>query len=398
MVGQKFRVQVQKAVDPQTGARVTRYVHERGDDQIFYYSQPSITPDGKKLVFWSNVSGKYEIHALNFADGEDFSVQLTEGAWYSSDHPCVDWVRNEVFYWSELRLMRTQIDTLETDWVYERPEGFDPLAISSNGKYVAFSFHQHINPGRQRAGERILGGRPQLFLRPTSLIMAVDLDSLEAHYVWGDHNYLCHVQMCPFDTELVFFGDQSAANWQSEIYVLPVALSDDKQPLRLYENNRQRLIYVGHEWFTQDGWLATQMMEYTGIKDCWNNYADSVGFNSIIRPDGTNMRRARFPGRRKPMHVHAARADSWWVGDTMPRPRMEPPDMGLMCLIRNHWESQEMDLYPLYRHNHTHERPFHVHAWINNAEDKIVFACKHQGRNSVHVLDLKAFLEEKGLK
>ena len=34
-----------------------------------------------------------------------------------------------------------------------------------------------------------------------------------------------------------------------------------------------------------------------------------VGFNAIVRPDGTNMRRARFPGRRKPMHVHAQRVD-----------------------------------------------------------------------------------------
>jgi hypothetical protein len=68
-----------------------------------------------------------------------------------------------------------------------------------------------------------------------------------------------------------------------------------------------------------------------------------------------------------------------------------------MCLIRNHWEWQEAELTPLYRHRHTHERPFHVHPWISDDESRIVFACKHNGRNCVHILDLKAFLKDRGL-
>ena len=136
------------------------------------------------------------------------------------------------------------------------------------------------------------------------------------------------------------------------------------------------------------------MMEYTGVHDRWNHYTDTVGFDAIIWPDGTNMRRARFPGQAKPIHCHAAYADSWWVGDTMPLPRVNKTDPGMMCLIRNYWESQETELIPLYRHDN---KKLHAHPWINNAEDKIVFAGEYQDRSAIHVLDLKAFLADKHL-
>ena len=96
-VGRKYPVDIQKVVDPETGAHVTRYVHEKGEDRVFYYSGPYITADGRKLVFWSSVSGRREIHSINIADNEPFSVQLTQGCTTSTDHPCVDWERNLVF-------------------------------------------------------------------------------------------------------------------------------------------------------------------------------------------------------------------------------------------------------------------------------------------------------------
>ena len=394
LVGKKYPVEIQKVVDPETGARVTRYVHATGRDTVFYYSSPYITADGKKLVFMSSVSGKREIHSINLAAGEPFSVQLTQGSTSLPDHPCVDVTRNLVFYYSGRSVMRTDIDTLKTDAIYEMPEGTTPLGLSSNGKYVAFSFHYAMDPGKPIAWPRPVEARPQLFLRPMTLIVAVDLDTLVARMVWGDYAFLGHVEVTPFDKDLLHFGDQSAPNRQSEAYVVPVGWVEDKKPLQLFENNRQRLIYVGHTWFTQDGWLAGQMMEYTGVHDRWNHYTDTVGFDAIIWPDGTNMRRARFPGQAKPIHCHAAYADSWWVGDTMPLPRVNKTDPGMMCLIRNYWESQETELIPLYRHDN---KKLHAHPWINNAEDKIVFAGEYQDRSAIHVLDLKAFLADKHL-
>lgn len=398
MTGEKYILRTDKAVCPETGARVTRYIHERGDDTVFYYSQPSITADGRYLVFWSSVSGRPEIHAVDLAAGADHSRRLSEGAHWSADHPCVDWSRNLVFYHVGRRLMRTKIDTLETDWLYEFPEGYEPLAISSNGKYVAFSFHEKMDIGRARVSPKFHGARPQLYLRPMTVIIAIELDTDDAYFVWADRNYLSHVQMCPFDQEMLFYSDQSAENRQSEVFVVPVGFIEDKRPLQLFENGRQKLSYVGHEWFTRDGWLATQMVEYTGIGSRWNDFTDTVMYNAIVRIDGTRMRRARFPGSGKPIHVHGDRADSWWVGDTTPMPRGQEMDMGMMCLIRNHWESQETELIPLFRHGHDHERPFHVHPWVNPAEDTVVFAAKHQGRNCVQTLDLAGFLSEKGLK
>ena len=78
----------------------------------------------------------------------------------------------------------------------------------------------------------------------------------------------------------------------------------------------------------------------------------------------------------------------------MPLPRVNKTDPGMMCLIRNYWESQETELIPLYRHDN---KKLHAHPWINNAEDKIVFAGEYQDRSAIHVLDLKAFLADKHL-
>ncbi|MDA0839121.1 MAG: hypothetical protein O3B01_03985 [Planctomycetota bacterium] len=130
------------------------------------------------------------------------------------------------------------------------------------------------------------------------------------------------------------------------IYCIWRTERDGREPLKLYKPYNQRPTYVGHSFFTQDGWVATQGMQFGG-KQADGSYPDMYGFNGIIKTDGSCDRRARCPGGNKPLHCHATYADSWWVGDALPGEGTFDPHM--LCIMKNNWETGYVQAEPFLR-------------------------------------------------
>src|SRR5439155_9024270 len=114
-----------------------------------------------------------------------------------------------------------------------------------------------------------------------------------------------------------------------------------------------------------------------------NRFTDESAFNLVIKPDGFHKRKAKFPGNGKPCHVHCQRAEGLWVGDHWIKPD-GAVEMGWISLIKNHFDRQEMDIWPLCRTDHRWERPWHPHPWINPTEDLVVLAY-NTGQNDNHM-------------
>lgn len=391
-IGQTYPLDIQTHRDGDTGAVARRFVHRQpSQEQLFYYCSPAMSDDGRYLPCWSNVSGHWQIHAIDRQEKVSIQLSLMDvfpGAVveFDSDSPCYSREYHRVFYHDRRRVFWTDLRTLETGWMLEIPPGFRPLALSARGRYVVMSYTEIMPLPRLPEGRAFIS-RPQLVYHPRTIIVSIDIETGQADYSWGDWSYLSHVEMCPFDDDLIMFADQSCGRWGQEVHVVRRSLCDDKHAHRVlaggYEFYRGRTLdYIGHSFFTQDGFIAGQYSEYGGVDDR-NSFTDGSKFNLVVRPDGTLKRKAKFPGSKKPTHVHCQQSEGLWVGDQWIRPD-GTPEPGWTCLMRNRFQTQEMDIWPLLRTGHVWERPWHPHPWINPAEDEVALAY-NTGRNDNHM-------------
>ena len=306
-----------------------------------------------------------------------------------------------MYYHDGRRILWADIPGGQGGWLYERPDGFHLSAMSARGRYMTFSVKQDMPQGRV-PDQRIIATYPQLHYRPLSLILAFDIETGNGEYCWGDHSFFEHAEMCPFDDDSIMFVDQSWTRRQQEAHIVRRSFCEDKRPLSLlaygFENYRGRTLdYIGHGFFSQDGYVAAQYVEYGNV-DERNSFTDTTMFNLVIRPDGFGKRKAKFPGSGKPVHVHCQKAEGLWVGDAWTKPDGQV-DMGWLCLMRNHFKTQEMSIAPLLQTSHGWRRPFHPHPWISPAEDLVVTAYntgRDKNDNHMALVDIPANLKNLG--
>jgi hypothetical protein len=390
-IGKRYPLDLHAHRDPQTGATAQRFVHRSpSQEQLFYYCSPAISDDGRYLPCYSNVSGSWQVHAIDRQ--ENVSVQLSAMSGPNArsadwcDHFCFSREYNRVFYHDSGRVFWSDVITGENGWLFQAPPDFTMSALSARGKYVAFSIIERMPLGTLPEGKRF-GHYPQLCYRPRSIVIAIDIETGNADHVWGDYSYLGHVEMCPFDDNLIMFTDQSWTRRQQEVHVVDRAFAEDKRARAVlaggFADYRGRTMdYIGHCFFTQDGFIAGQYVEMGNV-DARNRYTDRSVFNVAIKPDGTAKRKAKHPGRDQPTHVHCQRADGLWVGDCWIKPDGSM-DMAWISLMRNRFDTQEMTTCPLFRTGHRLDRPWHEHPWINSAEDQVVLAY-NSGKNDNHM-------------
>ncbi len=403
-----FPLHIEKFQDPETKAWCQLFTHEvPSQEQIFYYASPAISDDRRHIPCFSDVSGSWQIHVLDIVERR--SIQLSnlpsfgEGKKagtenFPADQPCYSPQYHRVFYHDYRTIFWADTRSGEGGFIFEAPEGFRLDHLSVRGQHLAFSYTENMPQGKLPPGKK-LRSRPQLCYRPRSIIMAADIETGDVEYVWGDHSYLTHVEMCPFDDDLILFCDQSWERRQQEIYVVNRSFTEDKRARPVLATNHpdyrgRTLDYIGHSFFTQDGYIAGQYGEYGNVDDR-NRFSDEASFNLVIRPDGTGKRKAKFPGSKKPCHVHCHQANGLWVGDHWIKPGGEV-DMGWIVLIRNRFETQELQSFPLLRTNHSWDRPFHPHPWISKQED-IVVTAYNTGKHDNHMalIEIPESLREK---
>ena len=74
-VGRRYEPEWRDYLDPLTGRRVRQLTDSPAEDYHLYFYNPSITPDGKYLIFFSERTGLSNLFRLDLHSGE--IVQLT---------------------------------------------------------------------------------------------------------------------------------------------------------------------------------------------------------------------------------------------------------------------------------------------------------------------------------
>src|SRR5687768_10947572 len=77
-VGRTYAPEWRDYMDPLTGRRVHQLTNSPAEDYHLYFYNPSITPDGKYLIFFSERTGVSNLFRLNLQGG--VILQLTDAS------------------------------------------------------------------------------------------------------------------------------------------------------------------------------------------------------------------------------------------------------------------------------------------------------------------------------
>lgn len=140
--------------DPDTGRSVTRLTDGRCNSYALYYFVPSVTPDGRFLVFHSERSGEVQLYRLDLETGE--IGQLTDGhtkesgwavwcEWHVDgiyNHlSAIDPVSGEVYYFQDDEIRATDVASFANRLVCKLPAGrmsIGQAAFSPDGRWFGY--------------------------------------------------------------------------------------------------------------------------------------------------------------------------------------------------------------------------------------------------------------------
>lgn len=151
--GTELPAEAATRTDPETGRAVRQWTSARANSYPLYYFTPSITSEGRYLVFHSERSGWVQLYRLDLESGR--IAQLTDG--HTRDSGWAVWceahlrgifnhlsslslARREVFYFQDEQLRRVHVDSLNDALVCDLP-GRIPIGqtdFSPDGRHFAF--------------------------------------------------------------------------------------------------------------------------------------------------------------------------------------------------------------------------------------------------------------------
>lgn len=375
--------------DSLTGVVVHALTGGAANHILPYYTARAASPDGRQVVCTGDAGGTVQAWLLDLPGGRGRKVSnVEEGVMLESVafHPVKPWI----FYASEKRVFWHDLENDRATLLWEAGPNFRVKSEISAGKdHLLFFSYEELDPGKGGDGKGPGGFHTLRNCR--SYIFDVEFRTGKVSTVWGDTAPLVHPVLSPMDEDTVLFANQGPLERRQELFTIHRVERDNRAPVPLYPGYKdlpERPIYMGHSFFTYDGWVGCQLHDFGGRQPD-GSFLDMVGYNAIVKADGTCQRRARCPGGNKPAHVHAAKADSWWVGDMLPSEGASDPDW--ICVMKNNWETGYAQAEPLCRHGGTHRRPWHVHPQLTPDEKWVLFNSDATGHCQVYAAEFEGF-------
>src|SRR5512138_3028119 len=174
--------------DPLTGRRVRQLTNSPAEDYHLYFYNPSVTPDGKYLIFLSERTGVSNLFRLDLTTG--VIVQLTEARPLRAEYwpfteaikgvgSCLPAIGNrgqEVFDFEGTELFAVDIENLNQRHLLSLPSDRRPSMLQSNGDTLVFATWDEDlfldRSQRAYAGEKFPDEK--FFQETTSTILMVD--------------------------------------------------------------------------------------------------------------------------------------------------------------------------------------------------------------------------------
>lgn len=381
-----IRLRPQQYKDAYTGVEVIKLTDSNHDTMHPYFTQPLFTRDGKALIVSSNRTGRWQLYLLRLDEPE--LIQLTDEP--SGIHPhksCMDSNRNIAYYWTGNELKYVDVESLEEGLIYGIPQGFSPsiLTISSDGKYLAFAYSEIINTTQWQHRERFI---LNMYIRPRSIVTRVNVDRSEGEPLWGELEWITHVNISPVDPDIVLFNHEGPWYLVQRMHIVK-ASTHEVWPLYV---QRRYVEMVGHEFFTRDGVVVAQYGRRSSPSS-----SDWVYYDLFINADGSNPRFYKYPGP-KPGHIKTNSDARIAVGDkAYITPDFKDGDKYIALI---HYDNDEMkaEVSLLCRHDSTwlSSQRSHPHPIFTPDDQYALFVSDKEGVSNIYLCNVRDKAKELG--
>jgi oligogalacturonide lyase len=360
--------------DPLTGRRVRQLTNSSAEDYHLYFYNPSVTPDGKYLIFFSERTGLSNLFRLDLQTG--VIVQLTDARPRIAEYwpftgairgvgSCLPALGNhgqEVFYFEGPDLFAVEIENLQQRHLLSLPSDRRPSMLQANatGDTLVFATWDELlfmeRSRRAYAGERFPDEK--FFQETTSTIMRVDVLTGKAEEILCKENFwINHVHVNSHNRNLILFcheySDVPDRMWLLDLAdhrcePIPGQGSDEWYEHEFWSTDGKRICFHGGSRRDNTlgfcGWCSADGAHYV---KAYHSTLGRAYAHYNLHPDGRSMvtdGEAR-PGCISKVHVEdgkqvfeiLCRHDSYTFGDDQrchPHPSFTP-DGGQVIFTSN---------------------------------------------------------------
>jgi oligogalacturonide lyase len=288
--------------DPQTGREVKQLTGSPAEDYHLYFYNPSVTPDGRYLLFFSERTGLSNLFRLDLQSGE--IVQLSDAGPERADYfpftgplqgagaclACIGAAGREVFYFQGIELWASEIESARARHVLSLAADRRPSILNADAMGATLVFATIDEALFKQASERAFRGEPfpdeAYYQATTSTICRLDAASDRCEEVLRCEGFwINHVLIHPHDRDQIEFchefTDQHDRMWLLNAATGQFAPIPGQGAGEWYQ----------HEFWNADG---SRIYYHAGISN-----DETHGFCGWCLPDGSGYAKFehRTPGR-----------------------------------------------------------------------------------------------------
>lgn len=205
--------------DPKTGVEVIQHTCFPAIHQTFYFTNPSMSDDGKWLFFVSDREGGWNLFAVNLESGE--IVQLTESGDVNPSSPVPGRNEGRVFFTAGSQVRSVYLDTLRESVLADFPGArLGGLSLNTWGTRLVTIVYRGNSPA----------------------LATVSTRSWESRVFYEPQREVLYAQFCPVDDRWVLY----ASGIHQRMWLVTVQGLKDR-PLYLHNAS---------QWITHESWLG----------------------------------------------------------------------------------------------------------------------------------------------
>jgi oligogalacturonide lyase len=315
-VGQTHPPEWHEYLDPLTHKRVRQLTDSKAEEYHLYFYNPSVTPDGKYLIFISERTRVSNLFRLDLQNGE--IVQMTDARPVRAEYwpfteavkgvgSCLPAIGNrgqEVFYFEGNDLFAVEIESFKQRQLLSLPVDRRPSMLQANpsGDTLVFAtWDESLFMERSQcayAGEKF--PNEHFFQETTSTIMRVEAGTGQAEEVLRKEKFwINHVHVHPQNRDLILFCHEYSASpdrmWLLDVAnqkcaPIPGQSTDEWYEHEFWSADGQRVCF--HGGLTRDntqgfcGWCSPDGIDYT---KAYHSTSGRAYAHYNLHPDGKTM-------------------------------------------------------------------------------------------------------------
>jgi oligogalacturonide lyase len=372
-------------LDPLTGRQVRQLTDSQAEDYHLYFYNPSITPDGKHLIFFSERTGLSNLFRLDLHSGE--IVQLTDARPVRAEYwpftkavhgvgSCLPAIGNhggEVFYFEGTDLFAVEIESLKRRYLMSLPSDRRPSMLQANASGDTLVFATWDEALFMECSQRAYVGEhfpdERFFQETTSTIMRVDARTGRAKEVLcREQFWINHVHVNPQNRDLILFCHEYS-ELPDRMWLLNVA-TRQCEPIPGQDEDE----WYQHEFWSGDGERVCFHGGLTGD--------NTTGFCGWCSYDGTDYYKSyHSTSGRAYAHYNLHPDGQTMVTDGEARP-------GCISKVYLRDECQEFEI--LCRHDSYtfgDDQRCHPHPSFTPDGRQVIFTSNRTGSSNIYLTD-----------